>query len=91
MIAYSGETPGNTMKTNYLRTRWERKNKKSSGHDSLHIQGITFPSMVCPYFHTVQTNANSEILYWSNKVVLYPRGLAGHHFISECPGLHLRT
>lgn len=56
MIAYSGETPVNTRKTNYLRKRRERKNKKPSEHDSFHIQGITFPNIGCYYFDNVQRN-----------------------------------
>lgn len=56
MIAYSGEMPVNARKTNYLWKRWERKNKKSSEPDSLHIQGITFPNIGCHYFDTVRRN-----------------------------------
>lgn len=56
MIAYSGETPVNTRKTNCFRKKWKRKNKNLFEHDSLYVQGITFPNKECYYFDTVRRN-----------------------------------
>lgn len=56
MIAYSCERPVNIRKNSFLRKRWETKNKKSSEHDPLHIQGITFPKIGSYYFDAVGRN-----------------------------------